>query len=64
MATLRLNPISASGSSWTNINNIFDGSTTTLTSVKVKNSSYSSRALTVVFDTTLIPKNVIINSSI
>ena len=50
MATLILRPTSATGTSWTNVANVYDGDNSTLGSVTVKSSNYSSRGLTCNFD--------------
>ena len=50
MVTITLRPTSATGTSWSNITNVYDGDTSTLGSVSVKSSNYSSRALTCNFD--------------
>ena len=64
MATLILRPSSGTGSSWSNISNIYDGNTTTLGSVSIRSSNYSSRTLTLTFDIGAIPIGATINSAI
>ena len=64
MATLTLRPTNGTGSSWSNISNIYDGDTTTLGSVSIRSSNYSSRTLTLTFDTGSIPVGATINSAI
>lgn len=50
MATITLRPTSADGTSWTNVANVSDGNNSTLGSVSIKNSNYSSRKLTCNFN--------------
>ena len=64
MATLILRPTNGTGSSWSNISNIYDGSTTTLGSVSISSNNYSNRTLTLTFDIGAIPTGVTINSAI
>ena len=64
MATLTLRPTNGTGSSWSNIPSIYDGNTTTLGSVSIRNNNYSSRTLTLTFDISAIPTGATINSAI
>ncbi len=63
MATITLRPTSASGTSWSNIANAYDGSTTTSATVATTSTNYSSRAGTFNFDTSVIPSGATINSA-
>lgn len=63
MATITLRPTSASGTSWSNIANAYDGSTSTSATVATISSNYSSRAGTFNFDTSVIPSGATINSA-
>ena len=63
MATITLRPTSASGDSWSNIANAYDGSTSTSATVTTTSSNYSSRAGTFNFDTSVIPSGATINSA-
>ena len=64
MPTLTLRPTNGTGSSWSNISNIYDGNTTTLGSVSIRSNNYSSRTLTLTFDIGAIPAGATINSAI
>lgn len=63
MASITLRPISGSGSNWSNIGNAYDGNESTNASVSVSIFNYSSRILTLNFDTSVIPSGVTINSA-
>ena len=63
MATITLRPTSASGTSWSNIANAYDGDTTTSATVATTSSDYSSMAGTFTFDTSVIPSGSTINSA-
>ena len=63
MASIKLRPTSASGSNWSNIGNAYDGNESTYASVSVSRINYSSRTLTLDFDTTVIPSGATINSA-
>ena len=63
MATITLRPTSASGDSWSNIANAYDGDTTTSATVATTSNNYSSRAGTFTFDTSVIPSVATINSA-
>lgn len=63
MATITLRPTSGSGTSWSNIANAYDGSTTTSATVATTSTNYSTRAGTFNFDTSVIPSGATINSA-
>ena len=63
MAKITLRPTSASGNSWSNMNNAYDGNQSTSASVSVSRFNYSSRTLTLNFDTSVIPSGATINSA-
>ena len=63
MATITLRPTSATGTSWSNIGNAYDGSNTTSATVTVTSSNYTSRKGTFNFDTSVIPSGATINSA-
>lgn len=63
MATVTLRPTSGSGTSWSNIANAYDTSTSTAATVSVSSSNYSSRTATFNFDISEIPSDAIINSA-
>lgn len=63
MATITLRPTSASGSSWSNIAYIYDGSTSNGATVTATSSNYSSRVATCNFDTSVIPNGATIQSA-
>ena len=63
MATITLRPTSGSGTSWSNITNAYDGSTTTSATVATTSTNYSTRAGTFNFDTSVIPSGATINSA-
>ena len=63
MASITLRPTSASGDSWSNMNNTYDGNQSTNASVSVSRFNYSSRTLTLNFNTSVIPSGATINSA-
>ena len=63
MATITLRPTSGTGSEWTNIANVYDGSQSTSGSVSTSRLNYSSRTLVLNFDTSVIPSGATINSA-
>ena len=63
MATLTLRPTSATGTSWSNLNYVYDGNTSTTATVSISNSNYSQRVLTVNFSTPTIPQDAQIISA-
>ena len=63
MASIKLRPTSGSGNNWNNIGNVYDGNESTLASVSVSRLNYSSRYLSLNFDTSVIPSGATINSA-
>lgn len=63
MATLTLRPTSATGDSWLNTANVYDGSTSTAGTVSVTSNNCENRFLTCNFDTSVIPSGATINSA-
>lgn len=63
MATLTMRPTRGSGSSWNNITNTYDGSSSTNGTVSVSLSNYSSRYATFSFNSNVIPNGATINSA-
>ena len=63
MAKITLRPTSASGNSWSNMNNAYDGNQSTSASVSVSRFNYSSKTLTLNFNTSVIPSGATINSA-
>ena len=63
MATLTLRPTSGASSNWNNIGNAYDGNESTCASVSVSRFNYSSRELTLNFNTSVIPSGATINSA-
>ena len=63
MASIVLRPIGGSGNNWSNADNAYDGNESTYASVSVSKNNYSSRTLTLDFDTTVIPLGATINSA-
>ena len=63
MATITLSPTSASGTSWSNTANVYDGNTSTSGTVSVASNNYADRFLTCNFDTSVIPSGATINSA-
>ena len=63
MATITLRPTSGTGSGWTNVANVYDGSQSTSGSVSTSRFNYMSRTLVLDFDTSVIPSGATINSA-
>ena len=63
MAKITLRPNSASSNGWSNMNHTYDGNESTCASVSVSRFNYSSRTLTLNFDTSVIPSGATINSA-
>ena len=63
MASIKLRPNSASSNGWSNMNHTYDGNESTSASVSVSRFNYSSRTLTLNFDTSVIPSGATINSA-
>ena len=63
MASIVLRPIGGSGNNWSNTDNAYDENESTYASVSVSSRNYSSRTLTLDFDTTVIPLGATINSA-
>ena len=63
MAKITLRPTSGSGDSWSNVGNAYDGNESTSASVSVSRFNYSSRTLTLNFNTSAIPSGATINSA-
>lgn len=63
MATLTIRPTSGSGSSWSNIANAYDTSTSSAATVSVRSTNYSNRTATFNISTSSIPKGSTINSA-
>ena len=63
MASIKLRPTSASSNGWSNIGNAYDGNESTCASVSVSRFNYSSRTLTLNFNTSVIPSGATINSA-
>ena len=63
MASIKLRPTSGASSTWNNIGNAYDGNESTNASVSVSRFNYSSRTLTLHFDTSVIPSGATINSA-
>ena len=63
MATIKLRPNSASSNDWSNMNHTYDGNESTSASVSVSRFNYSSRTLTLNFNTSAIPSGATINSA-
>ena len=63
MATIKLRPNSTSSNGWSNMNHTYDGNESTSASVSVSRFNYSSRTLTLNFDTSVIPSGATINSA-
>lgn len=58
-----IRPTSATGTSWSNVNNAYDNNTATAATVSITRSNYSSRTLNLSFDTSSIPANATIISA-
>ena len=63
MATITLRPTSGTGSGWTNVANVYDGSQSTSGSVSTSRLNYMSRTLVLDFDISVIPSGATINSA-
>ena len=63
MATITLRPTSGTGSEWTNVANVYDGSQSTSGSVSTSRFTYTSRTLVLDFDTSVIPSGATINKA-
>ena len=63
MATITLRPTSGTGSEWTDVAKVYDGSQSTSGSVSTSRLNYSSRTLVLNFDTSVIPSGATINSA-
>ena len=63
MASIKLRPTGSTGSNWSNITNAHDGNESTCASVSVSRFNYSSRYMTLSFDTSAIPSGATINSA-
>lgn len=61
MATIKLRPIGSRGSNWSNMTNAHDGNESTCASVYVSRLNYSSRYISLNFDTSVIPSGATIN---
>ena len=63
MASIKLRPNGSTGSNWSNMTNAHDGNESTCASVSVSRFNYSSRYLSLNFDTSIIPSGATINSA-
>ena len=63
MASIKLRPTGSTGSNWSNMTNAHDGNESTSASVSVSRLNYSSRYMTLNFDTSVIPSGATINSA-
>ena len=63
MASIKLRPTGSTGSNWSNMTNAHDGNESTCASVSVSRLNYSSRYMTLSFDTSAIPSGATINSA-
>ena len=63
MASITLRPTGSTGSDWSNMTNAHDGNESTCASVSVSRFNYSSRYLSLNFDTSVIPSGATINSA-
>ena len=63
MASIKLRPNGSTGSDWSNMTNAHDGNESTCASVSVSRFNYSSRYMTLSFDTSAIPSGATINSA-
>ena len=63
MASIKLRPTGSTGSNWSNMTNAYDGNESTCASVSVSRLNYSSRYLSLNFDTSVIPSGATINSA-
>ena len=63
MASIKLRPNGSTGSDWSNMTNAYDGNESTCASVSASRFSYSSRYISLNFDTSVIPSGATINSA-
>ena len=63
MATITLRATSASGTGWSDIDNAYDGSTSTFATVETSGNNYLNKAGIFNFDTSAIPSGATINSA-
>ena len=63
MAKITLRPNGSTGSNWSNITNAHDGNESTCASVSASRFNYSSRYISLNFDTSVIPSGATINSA-
>ena len=63
MATIKLRPTGSTGSNWSNMTNAHDGNESTCASVSISRFNYSTRYLSLNFDTSVIPSGATINSA-
>ena len=63
MAKITLRPTGSTGSNWSNMTNAHDGNESTCASVSVSRFNYSSRYMSLNFDTSVIPSGATINSA-
>ena len=61
MASIKLRPIGSTGSNWSNMTNAHDGNESTCASVSASRFNYSSRYMSLNFDTSVIPSGATIN---
>ena len=63
MASIKLRPTGSTGSNWSNMTNAHDGDESTCASVSASRFNYSSRYISLNFDTSVIPSGATINSA-
>ena len=63
MASIKLRPNGSTGSNWSNMTNAHDGNESTCASVSASRFNYSSRYISLNFDTSVIPSGATINSA-
>ena len=63
MASIKLRPNGSTGNNWSNMTNAHDGNESTCASVSTSRFNYSSRTLTLNFNTSAIPSGATINSA-
>ena len=63
MASIKLRPTGSTGSNWNNMTNAYDGNESTCASVSTSRLNYSSRYISLNFDTSVIPSGATINSA-
>lgn len=63
MAKITLRPNGSTGSNWSNMTNAHDGNESTCASVSASRFNYSSRYISLNFDTSVIPSGATINSA-